>query len=401
MSSATAFGSLGMSSNFLTSMGNSSLAAIVFAALENEASLDRRAKELFCPSKDFVNYKVMQQLALSGRLGPLLRPALCILALTAPLLILWRFLGILITHLIVDKNQDINLNTWIMPTIAPNESLIRNAISQENRGHLNIAMCKDSREWVSRLSFGDIIKTGLNLLDVLKACLQSSGNRLALLLHARDAANLLLLAIYAKQHPDDVFATEDHYQRWAFVLSHTTQQLWIVQHGVLDTNIQFTHRYGRVAQLFVRDAASLGDFASYYETITRHELHAPAQNLRSNPHSKTGVFIASSFPTLDAEIDFARHFSKLELAPLIVKLHPAHRYDARKTKLLSLAAYVCSEDEAPDCQVFVSHSSSMELIYKSHRIPCVSLKSEGSLEAAIAAVAGYLNYQQSTAHPLR
>lgn len=361
-------------------------------ALDNERCLDARYRAVFSPPGRYIDYKVMKQVALRRRLGFLLTPALFTLATLMPLLLLARWIRALAASFRTKPPMAGKL-VWILPTTPTNEPLIRSGLAA---GHcaLPVAVITDLvRDLSPRLGTIRIWTVGASTVRLLTDVLASPGRRIERLLHARDAIDLLILAEFAHMRVEDVFATDDHYQRWSYVLSHSTGDLRLVQHGVLDPQIDFPHRGGEVRQLLVRDEFSAQTFGRYYASIQHTVFHAPNIDLDPNRFCREAVFIASSFPMIDDEIAFARALRQRHSAPIIVKLHPAQRYDARKSALLELASHICKPGENPQCRVFVSHSSSMELIYRAHGVPTVSLRREVTTAAAVDAVIRRLNEQ--------
>jgi hypothetical protein len=372
--------------------GNYSDVHIVYEALYNEIRLDQRYREIYSPKGFFIDYKIMKQLALKRKFGSLVTPIMFTLAWIMPVILFARWIQMLATSLGTSASKNNDQSIWIVPTISTNESLIRAALTRGRRTDLPqftlynltdvLPLCMD---------FNALLISGWQtLLLVLRITLFGT-NRTALLLHARDSTNMLLLAKFARSHPNDLFATDCHYQRWSFILSHTARDLTLVQHGILDSDVDLPRRGGEVRQIIVRDEPSAKSWLKYYRSIEETTIFIPVIELDHNSFSHTAVFLASSFPTIDLEISFAQALRQKGLAPLIVKLHPAHRYDDRRFNLLSLADYVCYPSENPSCAVFVSHSSSMEAIYRQHSIPTVSILQEGTTDVAVATVMRILN----------
>ena len=208
-----------------------------------------------------------------------------------------------------------------------------------------------------------------------------------MLLHTRDAFALLMLAEFARLNPEATFITDDHYQRWSFVLSTAAQRLWIVQHGFLYEDINFPYGYGRVACLICRNPLFLPKFEAYYEIDTMVTL--PTE-LVLNP-SEIGaraVFLASSSVSIDAELALIITLKQRSKAPVIVKLHPHHSYDDRASQLTSLADRVAAADEFPDCRVLVTFNSFVEFEYRGLGKTTVSIERAGSVERALESDTG-------------
>ena len=360
---------------------------IIYEALYNEIRLDQRYREIYSPKGFFIDYKIMKQLALKRKFGLLVTPIMFTLAWIMPVILFARWIQMLAISLGTSASKNNDQSIWIVPTISTNESLIRAALTRGRRTDLpQFTLYNLTDVLPLYMDFRALLTSGWQtLLLVLRITLFGT-NRTALLLHARDSTNMLLLAKFARSHPNDLFATDCHYQRWSFILSHTARDLTMVQHGILDSDVGLPRRGGEVRQIIVRDEPSAKSWHKYYRSIEETTIFIPVIELDRNSFSHTAVFLASSFPTIDLEISFIQALRQKGPTPLIVKLHPAHRYDDRRFNLLSLADYVCYPSENPSCAVFVSHSSSMEIIYRQHAIPTVSILQEGTTDAAVATV---------------
>lgn len=359
------------------------VAAIIFRSLENERCLDLRYKVIFGPLGNFLNYKVMKQAALRQRLGKLLTPALVAFAVTIPVILFGEWLRALFLSL-SGYSPDIAGNTiWLVPTTPTNQALIRGAVAEDSSNSDMPVLNNFVRQLSARLGPWDIFHAGGALFLVLKKAIWAENRRVEMLLHSRDALALILLALYALRRDDDIFATDCHYQRWAFVLSHSAKNFYLVQHGELDDGIVFPHRFGHIQKAYIRDASTLKTLRCYYTVVSEMSLHYPAVYLETNAYAGTGVFIASSAPSLQEEIDFVLTLRAMRIVPIIVKLHPAHLYDSRRNTLLSTADHICASAEIPACCVFVSHNSSMELIYQRQGVPTVSIAKAGGVMQAV------------------
>jgi hypothetical protein len=364
----------------------------IFHAIENERCLDLRYRTTRTNLQDddpVPNYKVMKQLSLKNKLGFLYRPFIVLALALMPILAMIQWLlAIIVSVAYAGRVSEATLH--IVPTIQGNIGLVETALCADS------AM-KGRRQDRDILAFGRLCnEVGLSgvllciashirlLFHILR---MDRRRRADLLLHSRDAFVLLMLVCYAQRHPSHVFATDDHYQRWAFLLSHNCGDFRIVQHGFLDSNIAFAHSFGIVQSLYVCDPIFLPEFATYYK-ILESKVFSPVTDLTPNLLSEVGLFLASSFPSIDDEIELLTQIKAHRDVPVIVKFHPAHSYDSRKQRLAALASYVCSDDENPICKVFISHNSFMEFAYKARGIPTFSIaRSGGPSEAAQAVLA--------------
>lgn len=370
----------------------------IFQAIENERSLDLRYRATLTNLRDddpVPNYKVMKQLALRGRLGLLYRPFIVFaLFLTPMLAVLQWLLAILIAAAQLGKTSGATLH--IVPTTPTNIGLIESALSVEpllkarQWDHDSLAFGRLSRE----LGLRGVLLCIASHVKLIRNILRTDHRRRTdLLLHSRDSFVLLMLVGYVQRHPTHAFVTDDHYQRWAFLLSHYCGDFRIAQHGFLDPNIRFPHVFGIVQIVYVRDPIFVSEFTKYYR-IHESRVFSPIKHFTPNPYSETGLFLASSFPSIDEEIDLVRLVKAQRDVPVIVKFHPAHSYDGRKLQLSTLASHVCADEDHPRCQIFVSHSSFMEFDYGACGIPTFSIARLGGPTETAQAIFSMLDQQK-------
>lgn len=365
----------------------------VLGALENERCLDlqfRTNSTSLRNDERLPNYKIMRQLALRNRLGWLYRPFIFVGLLMIPVVAAADWVCVLLASLLPAGQRQANFH--IVATIPVNIGLIESALSTEPdfRGQLVDHDLLSRRRLAAEIGLGSVVFCIASHLRLLFHILKlDAGRRVDLIFHSRDAMVLLMLACYARSRPDHGFATEDHYQRWAYLLSHHSRNLSIVQHGALDPNIPFTHPFGVIRTLYLRDPRGGRDFAKYYR-VCESKLFSPVRKFKQNAFSEFGIFLASSFPYIDAEIELVRMIKARNNIPVIVKFHPAHHYDQRKQVLVALADYICADDEHPACGLFVSHNSFMENDYVACGIPTFSMERLGGPVASAQAISSHL-----------
>ncbi len=365
---------------------------LVLHALRNELDLDKRDREKFSIGVAYFDYKVLKQVALRKRLGFLTSGFLWLIAVSIPAFLISKAALLCFFPLLPAKRVAFCRAAWAVPSTSTNEILVRSAVAKLGAGEPKVINPNKIFVGVGPLMRQrDRLFVICDVVRLLHRILSLNSDRISLFLHARDAIELLILVKFAKSRESDLFVTDCHYQRWSFVLSHAAQRISLVQHGRLDPDIPFRYRGGSVCKALVRDKDSADVFRRYYEKIGEFMVHSPYEVLEANRHGANAVFLASSFPSLDLEISFLIALRAVSTCPVIIKLHPVHRYDSRKADLISVADYVCRPDENPDCGVFVSHSSSMELLYGHWGIPTVSLSSECTIEAAVVRTLSYLN----------
>ena len=162
-----------------------------------------------------------------------------------PVILFARWIQMLAISLGTSASKNNDHSIWIVPTISTNESLIRAALTRGRRTDLpQFTLYNLTDVLPLYMDFRALLTSGWQtLLLVLRITLFGT-NRTALLLHARDSTNMLLLAKFARSHPNDLFATDCHYQRWSFILSHTARDLTLVQILPIDRgNNYFYSRY--------------------------------------------------------------------------------------------------------------------------------------------------------------
>lgn len=364
----------------------------VLRALENERCLDLRYRANSTSLLDeerVPNYKVMKQLALRNQLGLFYRPLVFIGLAMIPAVAVIDWICAVLTSLSPLVRRSANLH--ILATIPVNVGLIESALSTESDYRAQIVdhdllvrrrLSADIGLWRVAICIASHFKL---LLHIFRFC---EGRRIDLFFHSRDAMVLLMLACYASSKPDHRFATEDHYQRWAYLLSHHSPNLLIVQHGALDGAIPFAYPFGSIRTLYLREQDGARDFDNYY-TVGEKKLFIATRNFKKNEFSNFGVFIASSFPYIDSEIELARMVKSTCNVSIIVKFHPAHHYDQRRAVLEALTDHICADDEYPTCQVFVSQNSFMENDYRAGGIPVFSMERQGGPTATANAISNH------------
>lgn len=363
------------------------IAELLVQALENERALDVAYRMDMppeaAPSGWIPNYKPMAQLSLRRRFGVLYRPfiaaAIVGIALGQAACLALAFVRSL------GRGERADDVVCLLPTIPSNRALILEAMAQApdvSAGPAVRMIDLDPPMLARLIGRGGVLRAGAAVLRVYADILTgATGRRLDLLLHMRDAFALALLTAFTLQRPTCPVWTDDHYQRWAFLLSHASRRLHIVQHGFLSDTIPFAHPFGTVALLAVRAERFVALFAAHFR-IGRWYIFRRTHPEASGPREAM-LLLASSAPHVAEEIEFLQRFRAGSALPVAVKLHPAHTYDERKERLLALADRVCAKDERPVVTVFVSHSSFMELDYAENgALTCSIARSGGGAAAA-------------------
>lgn len=361
---------------------------LVADAMENERALDVRYRASFTSlplGGPVPNFKMMKQLALKAQLG-CFYPFLITLAPIAVLLAApWGWLLLLIGAAGSRRVTIPEQACRVFATTESNRTIIDAALDADQ----SIAVLPryqirfDPRAIGAEIGLSScvaVVHAHLRLL--LYALTRPVGMRRDLMLHGRDALALLGLARLAHQ-TRHIFVTDDHYQRWAYVLSHAAADFRIVQHGFLDEDLVLPHAGGSVSCLHIRDILFHASFKRYYD-INEHRLFSLPASFVHTPLSGEALFLASSFPWIDEEIRLLETVREsCGDIPIIVKFHPAHRYDARREKLATFANLIYEGSGNPGCRIFVSYGSFMEFDYRRHSVATVSIARSESVEAAV------------------
>lgn len=359
---------------------------LVADALENERALDIRYR-LTCTGLSngaIPNFKVMKQLALQAKCGRLYPFIVCIAPIVVLLVAPFQWFLLLFGAVFNQKRVSSEKSCRVFAT-TPGNCAIINAALDADPGLATLPrypVLFDSRLMGAGIGFfNSVFVIYSHLRWLLYALTQPSRARVDLLLHGYDSLALLGLAILARK-TKHIFVTDDHYQRWAHVLSYAAADFRIVQHGFLDDELVLPHNGGNVNCLYLRDELFSTSFSRYYNVMSER-LFSPAANFVETPFSDVALLLASSFPSIDEEIRLLNVIrASAYPVPIIVKFHPAHHYDARRDQLAALATMVYEGGGNPACRIFVSYQSFMEFDYRRHGINTVSIARCGCVEAA-------------------
>jgi len=352
-----------INSNLITS-----IASYLQKALQNERCLDVNFRNKSNNSdmlSRLPNYKLMKQVALYNRLGRFYFIFIFASLFIIPINILFQFVVAIFVS-ITSKKTDEVYPVHIIATSNTDFDVIKSRYDAEF-GYNQVSFDYDIYSLKGLSARLDVV----TLLAAFASCVKlyllilrgKHDEKMDLLLHCRDAFILSMLICYVVETPLADYVTDDHYQRWAFLLSNLSNRLTIVQHGFIDPDINFINSFGTINELYVYDPSFNKSFNKYF-SVNDCKLYGSKLILQPNQFSLNSVFLASSFPAIDTEIELLDIIKKQTTASIIIKLHPCHSYDARKDKLLSYASYVCRDDEFPECRAFVSYNSFLEYDYR-------------------------------------
>ncbi|GAB3415044.1 hypothetical protein GCM10027318_31540 [Massilia agilis] len=310
------------------------------------------------------NYKVMKQVALKRKLGGLYGLVIWAARFGVPLNSAREWICALVASLF--RWRRASADGHIISMARNNIQLIKNALASDKTNtdfHFDDDLLNLGRLAAEIGPAGVMRCIGQHLALLGSILGRDKGERVDLLLHSRDAFSLIMLGQYIDQHPEHLYVTECHYQRWSYMLAQSAPRWKMVQHGFIDPGIRFKNQCGAVPVVYARDHSFHGQFSRYY-AVGRFLNFTAVAGLHENPFAMSGLFLASSFPSIDAEIALIRKIKARSSVPIILKIHPSHAYDARKDELLAMADYVCNAHEYPDCRIFVSNNSFMEYDYQ-------------------------------------
>jgi hypothetical protein len=372
---------------------------LVFQSLVNELALDESISTRLYPERNLGllrRFKPLKSFPLYERFGFLFLVFLVAVAFGSMfLMLLGPFLGLLAC-----------LIYWIKPIgrkplASPYKYVIvsssydgrRLILENENINPAEVLLFDPKRHPpVSLLEPQDFAWIGLNAWKLLFLILaQNKFSRLGLLIQAYDSINALFL-LRILQRSDAQFFTNDHYQRWAFLLSHGNKVLVMYQHGFIDASISFPFPGGEIKKLVVYDLSFSAIFDKFYH-VGYVELLGKGRQL-SKAKSSISVMVASSANSSTEELEFLTQLRVVRPEIIVVlKLHPNHQYGVDKEKLLSISDCILGRGDYPICSVFVSHDSFLRFDYERNGIPTVSLSDFDAIEDAVRRVDSFLAAQ--------
>lgn len=358
-----------------------SVASYLLKALQNERCLDVHFRSNSGNSyilNKLPNYKLMKQVALYSRFGRFYFIFIFASLIVIPIIILLQFIFAVLVSITTKKTVEAN-PVHIIAQTNTNFDFIK-ARYVDELGCNQVSFVSDICSLKGLSSRLDVV----TLLAAFAGCVVlyllilrgKSGEKMDLLLHCRDAFILSMLIYYVSKTPQADFVTDCHYQRWVFLLSNLSDKLSVVQHGFIDPDINFINSFGAINTLYVYDYSFKKSFDKYF-FVADCKLYKSNLMLMPNQFSLNSVFLASSFPAIDKEIELLDIMKKQTTAYIMIKLHPRHSYDAKKDKLLSYASYICRDDEFPECRAFVSYNSFLEYDYKLCGVSTFSIAKNG------------------------
>ena len=339
---------------------------LIYDSFKNEIALENHIAKKFSKPNGFVPYKVLQFSSIFLKPGFFYFASintLCFFVVLLQFMIGVLFFGFYLIRLITLPKSQKNL----IITSKSYRDITRDAISQLNLSQLNFSNASNYN-LIFLVKKSRLIRYFFFTIGLTRYIILNSDNVFIFLLNYKDLLKLYLISVYIIDNPDVVVLTEDHYQRFAFIVSNLgCSKFVIVQHGFIDDSIKFPSEFGKIDNLLLRDIQFLKSFEVYYKVNIYNILVRNTISVFSHKNLRASCFLASSSPFIDSEIKFAQFLKNNFNIKLIVKKHPKHIYNRKKLKvLLSFADEEWSDHlRFPNSCLFISHGSFLEFEYKS------------------------------------
>lgn len=355
------------------------LADIILQSLENEYILDGYiAKRYFTEDelRGMPSFKQLKLVPLKRRFGPVIVPLLNIAARLLPLRSVLEISAWLVLKFIMRRRRPPLGDCVYLAYFERDVSLINRVLREEALDVVGLYQ----KDIVQRLTLHDMLD-GLKVIIAVhrKITKYPPDFRRDLSLQAWDLCGLTLVALHARRFVNVPIVTSSILQRWTFVIGHTAQKAWMVQHGFMPIDVSFTHPFSDVDRIYAYSEEQFQNYRTYYGTADWRLISSDIE-LSDVCGSRNALFLASSAPHVDEEIAILKALKPILSVPLAIKLHPRHVYDERAKILLEYADIVIPGKSNPDCRVFLSHSSFYGLMYQRHGIRSIAFSEQDSIE---------------------
>ena len=352
------------------------LMRVVEQSLSNEMKLDVFIKNKFCLRDEarLPDFKILKLIVIKKRIGFFWNIALA----ASPIIVAAKILAQWAVSILYSlSTNSYHSTTFIRTTSSANNERIRRCVGNDSDAS-QLSFQLDSLRFLSKSqSLLEIVELIFeNLKSLTNLCFGVSDNKLSLLLHYNNSFEMLLLAKFINSNPQFSYVTDDHYQRWSFVMSHLAKRLQIVQHGYLDNvrEINFDYEFGDADSIFVWREEDKLNFSNFIK-CDQYFYASLSLDLAMSEFGEKCLFLASSSPHLSVEIDFLTLLKRKSDTKIIVKLHPLHTYPIEVEYLLVQADKIWTDDDFPFCKVFVSFNSALEIPYAASGCAVVRLES--------------------------
>jgi len=185
------------------------------------------------------------------------------------------------------------------------------------------------------------------------------------LLLSHDLLMLISVCVLLKnKNLIDIFC-DDQLQRFAFICGHSSKAFNLCQHGSQDNDISVLYRYGKIKCLWYINKNDIQSFRTYF-TLNRYKAQPSSitfLDIRCNfnlSHDEEIVFLASSLPHFERELEIISKIRQSKNIFLVIKLHPLHPYTKYHRAIFkNYANYVCKNTEYPLCDNLICAKGSI------------------------------------------
>lgn len=368
------------------------LARLLLESYVNEVRLDRRLKEKFLKAGSEVDalpqYKIMPLFSLWKRYGnKLLLVLWCIRLVLLPLLAVAALLNIVLALVFACLPLRKSSADLAEPVCLPNTDNFKlfHYLFDDFFQHARFR-CKRPWAMLRYLSATDYLRALLIIWCVLFAISryapQHGVRRGDLIFHAMDILPLTWYALFVSKlsQAGKSFITDCNMQRWTYIGTHLSERFSVIQHAYIYDDLAFTHPFGGVDCMYLFGMEFEGLFSRYFN-FRRTAPIRPKLDLQHMNSDRKVLFLASSAPYVQAEIDFLQQVKNNFDFFTVVKLHPRHVYEDTVAQLTALADRVVEATCFPECDVMVSYDSFLGYEYKALGKDALFLKDQGSIRA--------------------
>jgi hypothetical protein len=347
----------------------------VLHSLINEHAVDEAvAKRYFSTSEinRVPGFKHIKTLPLRARLGFLFWPCIIAAGTCIPFHNIALLLRALLGAPFRRTTENANDAIFFLKFFETNIALVENAL----QGDAHRLRAIDRTDLAAGLGLGAQLRVFSLLAKLYIAMLRNNDGLpfFDLVLHSYKAIDLILLASFLERHPSAQFVTTSMFQKWTYVLGARAHGSgpWIVQHGVLPTDINVLYSFPPVERIYAFSDEQGAIFEALFYSANSILITPASLDITPIEADQRGVFLGSSFPHIDAELEVLSWVKANSDVPIWIKLHPKHIYDQRAKQLLALGDHVVTGDTSPQCLVFLSHSSTYGLHYEQAGVPSFS-----------------------------
>lgn len=343
----------------------------IIEAYENEIDLDK--DYITTNNIDLIfNFKPIKLIAFKKKLKIFFYPTLIAYFIFFPLFSLLQIILILTYKIIISEKKIDDI--LLIPTNKYRVKTLKKILSKNTELDISyITLYRMNHIFVygNLLNFINFLK---NYLYFLVYIFYSKKNFFDMYLHSYDVISLLYLTEIMTTK-NCLLITDDHYQRWSYIISKVSNKNIYIQHGYIK-NYFFTNQYGTIDKLLYTNKSDLSTFKNcfnikeYFKVSSSH-IFKTIERI----NQKKVIFFASSYPFVRDEIDFLQLLqTHNESFYIIIKLHPNHIYDLKsKQILMNLTDIEWLEDYFPITDFFISYKSFLSEAYNDNNVITYSI----------------------------